>query len=291
MNRSDIYQQRRKRRSLIDKAAPHVRPAAIVTAIVLVVTCSLIAIGQKCRVAPAPQMQTAPQELMTVAIAPGVPSMLVSYKGFDVYFNPVMHIPNAVAWYLTAERAAGTVPRISRFNPDPTVLGCPTLADYRGSGFDRGHMAPAGDMKWDSTAMVESHYLTNMCPQDHSCNSGRWKTIEEMTRRWAARDSLLVIVAGPVITDIMPRKIGRDVAVPERFFKVILAPAANPPRAIGFIVPNTFTPDGVEALAHSVDEIESVTGYDFFAALPDSIENIVEAQADFRRWNRKQSRR
>lgn len=287
MNNSETYRRRRARRPLLHRISSPVRMASAVVAVALVLGCSLLALGQKFRVTPLPEQQQTPQALMATAIKPGVPSMPLKYKGFDVYFNPVKHIPNAVAWYLTAERAQGTVPRINKFNADPTVIGCATLADYRRSGFDRGHMAPAGDMKWDSTAMIESHYLTNMCPQDHAANAGRWKTVEEMTRRWAVRDSLLIIVAGPVITDLMPRTIGDGVAVPERFFKVILAPAANPPRAIGFIMPNAYTPDGVEALVHTVDQIETITGYDFFSALPDDVENRVEARADFRTWNRR----
>ena len=291
MNKSDTYNKRRSRRSLIHKAAPHVRPALTAAAIILLICCSLIAFGKALRTSPAPAMHTSAQELMHTVIPSGQASIPLKYKGFDISFNPLLHIPNTVAWYLTAERTQGQVARTNRFNTDPAVIGCATTADYRHSGYDRGHMAPAGDMKWDSTAMLESHYLTNICPQDHSCNSGRWKTIEEMTRRWAKRDSLLVIVAGPVLTDILPRKIGNDVAVPERFFKVIIAPQANPPRAIGFIVPNTYIPDGLETLVRTVDQVETVTGYDFFSALPDTIENAIESTADFRAWNRNPRRR
>lgn len=80
------------------------------------------------------------------------------------------------------------------------------------------------------------------------------------------RDSAIVIVCGPILTDEITRAIGPgNVSVPERFFKVVLAPYANPPRAIGFIMNNGHVPGGMQAAAVSVDEVESATGYDFFA--------------------------
>ena len=149
-------------------------------------------------------------------------------------------------------------------------------------------MAPAGDMKWSRQAMLDSHYLTNICPQTHQLNGGRWSTLEMKCREWARRDSLIIIVAGPVLSDELPRAIGdSQVSVPERFFKVILAPFANPPRAIGFIMPNSANIDGLETLTMPVDRVEQITGLDFFASLPDSIENQIESRTNFRDWNRR----
>lgn len=132
--------------------------------------------------------------------------------------------------------------------------------------------------------MYDSHALTNMCPQENSVNTGRWNTIEKLERKWAIQDSVLIIIAGPVLTDEITRKIGNDVSVPERFFKVILAPYSNPPRAIGFLVPNYQTQEGAQQLAVSVDEVEAATGYDFFSTLPDEIESKVESTFNFNQW-------
>ena len=228
------------------------------------------------------------KDLERVVIPDETPEIIKEYTGLVVSFNPAHHIPNYVVWELTETEAQGTEPRSSKFKVDPDVLGCPTLEDYRNSGFDRGHMAPAGDMKWSAQAMLDSHYLTNMCPQDRSINSGRWSTLESKCRQWALRDSSLIIVSGPILSDELTRAIGRtQVSVPERFFKVILAPYANPPRAIGFIVPNSPTSDGVESMAVSVDRVEEITGFDFFSALPDDVENTIEAQTNYRDWNRR----
>lgn len=214
--------------------------------------------------------------------------MLRDYEGFTVSFNTAHHQPNYVAWELTAEEASGQLPREGKFRKDDNVLGSATSDDYRNSGYDRGHMAPAGDLKWSRKAMEDSHYMTNISPQTHALNGGRWSTLEKKCRTWAARDSSLIIICGPVLSDELSRTIGETgVSVPERFFKVILAPYTNPPAAIGFIMPNSESIAGLEQLATSVDRVEQITGFDFFECLPDSIEDAVEAQCNFRYWNRK----
>lgn len=215
------------------------------------------------------------------------PEQRVHYSGMEVSFNPEAHIPNWVAWELTADETAGSQPRHNRFEADPAVRGCATPDDYRYSGYDRGHMAPAADMKWSEKAMRESFLLTNICPQTHKLNSGSWKKLEEKCRVWATADSAVYIVCGPVLTDEITERIGAsEVAVPRRFFKVIIAPYADPPRGIGFIMPNAAVPGGMQQAACSIDEVEAVTGMDFFSALPDSLENLIESQANFHQWSR-----
>ena len=227
-------------------------------------------------------------DLEYVAVADTLPAQIVRYTGFTVSFNPELHIPNYVVWELTADEAEGRARRVSNFQVDNSVRGCASLADYRRSGFDRGHMAPAGDMKWSEQAMNDCHYLTNMAPQVNALNSGAWSTLEANCRRWALRDSAIVIVCGPVLTDKLTRTIGEsEVVVPERFYKVVLAPYANPPRGIGFLMPNAKVRGGVQTTAVSIDEVERVTGYDFFSALPDEVETEVESQCNYPLWQRK----
>lgn len=209
----------------------------------------------------------------------------LSYPGFNVAFSNSHHQPAYAAWILTGEQTNGTHKRANNFRPDPAVANSPQLDDYRNSGFDKGHMAPSGDMKHDFDAQSASFFLTNMSPQKHELNNGAWKKLEEKCRQWAVRDSALVIVCGPVLTDHLTRHIGAShITVPDRYFKVVLAPYANPPRAIGFIMPNGYVPGGMQQCAMSVDDVERITGYDFFAALPDSIENIIEQQSKLSTW-------
>lgn len=287
-NRGKTYASRRKKRPAKSKF-----PKSFIILLALVILClgavyTLSGADKPSQSSASTAEISTAQELEKVIIPDETPSIIKEYTGFTVNFNPSWHVPNYVAWELTGAEADGSEPRNSKFRADPDVLGSPTLDDYRNSGFDRGHMAPAGDMKWSREAMADSHYLTNMCPQDHSINGGRWSTLESKCRQWAKRDSAIVIVSGPILTDEITNTIGASrVAVPERFFKVLLSPYTVPIRAIGFIIPNYPTPDGIEQMAVSVDRVEEITGFDFFSSLPDDIENDVESKANFRDWNRR----
>ena len=215
-----------------------------------------------------------------------IPSQIVNYEGMILSFNKDLHIPNWVAWELTATEVSGTFPRDDNFRGDDNVIGSAEKWDYSYSGYDRGHMAPAGDMKWSAKAMDESFYMTNMCPQAKSLNTGAWKRLEEKCRQWAEIDSAIIVICGPIVTDPINEYIGDSkVAVPQRFFKVILSPYIENPRGIGFIMPNAKVPGGMQAAAVSIDEVERVTGYDFFSSLPDEIENDVESQCKFHYWS------
>lgn len=234
---------------------------------------------------PIPTDSLADSLYLNVIIPPNTDSRLISYPGFNVSFNRTHHQPNYSAWILTRQHADGPNSRSNKFATDFSIDGCATLDDYRNSGYDRGHMAPAGDMKWSSDAMQSSFLLTNISPQAKRLNQGAWKKLEEKTRQWAQRDSVLIIVCGPILTDRITKTIGDShVSVPARYFKAILAPYTDPPRAIAFIMNNGYIVGGIQAAAVSVDQAEAITGFDFFSALPDSIENKIESQYSFSQW-------
>ncbi len=236
---------------------------------------------------PAATATISESNLLDVIIPTDVENLMLYYEGFNVAFNPAMHQPNYSAWQLTSDRIDGEFSRKDvEFQADENVAGCATLQDYKRSGFDRGHMAPAADMKWSKQAMADCHYLTNMCPQDQRLNSGAWATIEKSCRKWAQKYGTLYIIAGPVLSDRLTRSIGlTPVPVPERFFKVIVAPEANPPMGIAFLMPNGFISGGAQETVTTIDQIEAITGFDFFSALPDDIENNVEQQHTMAAWN------
>lgn len=225
--------------------------------------------------------------LTTVLMPESIPSQIKEYTGYTVSFNPQTHCPNWVAWELTADETRGVEPRAKRFWTDTDIDGCAQTSDYRNTGFDRGHMAPAGDMKWSNEAMNDCFSLANICPQTKSLNSGTWGKLEEKCRKRAQADSVVIIVCGPVPGEEPSAHIGlTGVAVPQRFFKVILSPTTTPPMAIGFIMPNGYVKGGMQGVAVSVDSVETLTGYDFFSPLPDDIEDRVEAQCNFPKWSR-----
>ena len=123
-------------------------------------------------VGPTGVENVASTELMSVEMPDSVASNQIDYLGYTVSFNPRLHIPNWVAWELTREETMGKTPRYDKFSSDANVAGCAETYDYLYSGYDRGHMAPAADMKWSKDAMMESFYLTNICPQARELNRG-----------------------------------------------------------------------------------------------------------------------
>ena len=217
----------------------------------------------------------------------GVPSLLLHREGYTASYNMDTKTPNWVAWYLTDSHTGGKVKRSGiTFHadedvPEPRV----DTYDYMRSGFDRGHMCPAGDNRWSQLAMEQSFLMTNVCPQNPALNSGLWNTIEVQCREWAKRYGDVYIVCGPIYFNQKHKTIGMNkVQVPEAFFKVVLCMDGEP-KAIGFICRN------VSAKGHkkidyvnSVDEVERITGINFFPKLPDDIEQRVERYADYSEW-------
>ncbi|MCR5711204.1 MAG: DNA/RNA non-specific endonuclease [Prevotella sp.] len=206
-------------------------------------------------------------------------------KTYTLSYNKETKLPNWVAWHLTSEHVNGNLPRDNNYYEDENVPSPrATNDDYRGSGWSRGHMCPAGDNKWDSEAMRESNLLTNICPQHASLNSGLWNVIERDCREWAKKYGEIYIVCGPVFLNKEHETIGKNkVVVPEAFFKVILR--LNPqPAAIGFVVRNNEGKKKRDQYINTVDDVERITGIDFFPALPDSIENVVETYANLKDW-------
>lgn len=216
------------------------------------------------------------------------PELLLQRRGYTVSYNRDLKIPNWVAWELTPEKLVERESRTDKFLPDPDLpeAEAVTTDDYKGASMDRGHMCPAGDNRWHWKAMQESFYMTNICPQDHNLNRGDWKELEEACRRWAQKEGRIYIVCGPILYKQKHRTIGKQhkVTVPEAFFKVVLCADSRPPRAIGFIYKNASGNRPLNSYVNSVDEVERITGIDFFPALPDKIEKKVEVEYDLKAW-------
>ena len=215
------------------------------------------------------------------------PCQIIEHIGYTVCYNSQWHIPNWVAYELTDAETKGVVPRKGNdfFTNDPEVVGdFITHSDYSGSGFDRGHMAPAGDMKWSQQAMAESFYMSNMCPQNHDLNDGDWKILEERIRKWAGQCGSVYVICGPLVSE-HAQTIGRKkIVAPEGFFKVLLKNTPNGYETIGFVFQNEGGHNPLSSYVVSVDEIEAMTDIDFFQILPDEIENAVEGTYNLRVW-------
>lgn len=162
----------------------------------------------------------------------------------------------------------------------------PRPEDYTGSGYDRGHMVPAGDMSWSLYGLEDTFYMSNICPQTPLCNRGVWKQLEQWVRDNAKLEKELWVVSGPIFsTNAVQKTIGKhcNVTVPEAFFKVVYD-ATEPVKALGFIVPNEGCTNALDWYTVTVDDVEKRTNMKFFELVAP---NLQPDKTDFHPslWN------
>ena len=210
---------------------------------------------------------------------------LLEKTGYVSYFNYARNTPDWVAWELTAKEAKGYLDRKGYdFMPDQRLPKIHQVEsyDYTGSGYDRGHMCPAGDMKWDKYALRDCFFMSNICPQTHELNLHSWERLESVCRIWASKWGSVYIICGPVYKKKVPEYIGREhrVAVPDGFFKVVATLQPGHEKGIAFYYDNSDVRQPMNKAVRTIDEIEKLTKFDFFSELPDDIENRIEAKRD-----------
>ncbi|MBQ9556845.1 MAG: DNA/RNA non-specific endonuclease [Muribaculaceae bacterium] len=234
---------------------------------------------------PVPLSEGGRDSLMTVGTPHGMSDTLLNYgEAFAVHFNSERGIANCAAYELVSNELNGTAERRNEFIPDPGVKGCPTPADYAGSGMDRGHLVPAADLKWSPDAMRQSFLMTNIAPMHKALNEGGWAKLEEKVREWTARDSALLVFTGPVVSEGDTTLASGRVTVPSAYYKVIVAPCVSPRRAIAFIYPNGHSGGRLRQYAVSVDEVERRTGLNFFPTLSDEEQQQLESRVSLDLW-------
>jgi len=207
-------------------------------------------------------------------------------KNYVVSYNRETKCPNWVLWELTREHADGNIKRPDyAFHEDMEVPSPRAeLVDYRGSGYDRGHMCPAGDNKWDEDAMYESFLMTNMCPQNQQLNSGLWNQIEMQCRYWAKKYEKLYIICGPIFLRGEHQTIGPNrVMVPEAFFKAVIC-LEGEPKGIAFVCRNTKGDRKKDYYVNTIRQVERITGYCLFPNLDEDIAEQVKDYADINEW-------
>ena len=216
---------------------------------------------------------------------------VISHTGFSFLYNETHEQSDWVAYELTESETNKIYERTNDFIPDPLVIsGTANNADYQGSGFDRGHLAPASDMGWSEVTMKESFYFSNMSPQVPSFNRGIWKKLEELVRVWAIENQSVYVVTGPVLSSIK-NTIGKNkVSVPNFFYKVVLDYNSPEVKGIGFIMPNVASGEPLEHFAVSIDSVEVVSGIDFFPLLQDDQEKEIEKNLCTSCWSWKSSK-
>lgn len=211
----------------------------------------------------------------------------IKYEGYEVSYDESRHIPRYVAYCLKAEEVVeGPKPKGFQFQQDVDCgMAQADAWDYKGSGWSRGHMAPAADFKWSLKAYGDTFYYTNCCPQDQSMNNGSWNVMENHVRRLARKYGQVYVVTGPVVGTNMFGKIGEhQVVVPDGFFKALLVYRDNKFYAIGFYMENVPEKQSLRNTYVTIDELEKLTGFDFFPFLEDNVENSIEAEVNTSVW-------
>jgi endonuclease G len=205
-------------------------------------------------------------------------------------YNSARKIPNWVSWELNSSYL-GSAARQDDYRTDSTLpAGMPqaTLADFSGSGWDRGHLCPSGDRTKTTAANSQTFILSNMVPQSQDSNGGPWAALETYSRSLAADNELFVIAGGAFSGGA--QTIGNGVEIPDDMFKVVVVlddagqPVTTATRVIGVLIPNddsAISPgDSWRQFRISVDDIEELTGLDFLSAVDPAVQAVIESRVD-----------
>jgi endonuclease G len=157
--------------------------------------------------------------------------------------------------------------------------------NYKKSGFDKGHLCPAGDRSFSKDAYDETFYTSNISPQKHNFNSGIWNTLEQKVRYWATKYETVYVVTGGILERDLPTIGTEKVAVPKEFYKVLYCKTGKKHRMIAFVLPAENSKKALYEFVVSVDDLELKTGIDFFPKLEDKIETVLEKNRDYKYWS------
>lgn len=209
---------------------------------------------------------------------------VITHRYYSLSYNEYHEQANWVHYKLRKALILGSAKRTDNFRDDSNVsTKSASPYDYKGSGYDRGHLAPAGDMKINSVAMSESFFMSNISPQTPSFNRGGWKKLESLIRMWG-RNKVSYITTAGILNFNSFKKIGNNqVSVPNQFYKVVYIPSDN--KMIAFLMPNKKIEGSLKSYVVSVDKVEKITGIDFHHKLEDELENKLESKSDVNDWD------
>lgn len=208
---------------------------------------------------------------------------MINHKYYSLSYAEEYENAYWVFYKINKDFIDGTAKRNNYFMTDSLVsTGSATFYDYKGSGYDKGHLCPAAAMKLNQEAMDETFYMSNMSPQHPQFNQLKWRELEEQVRDWINDSTELYVVSGPIFTEIIEYVGENQVAVPGAYYKVIWD---GDKRMIGFIMPNEKCEKPLQDYVVSVDSIEEITHINFFSKIPNRIEKVIEKNVNIEAWN------
>ncbi|MDC6351236.1 DNA/RNA non-specific endonuclease [Zeaxanthinibacter sp. PT1] len=171
------------------------------------------------------------------------------------------------------------------FEEDPFVrTKSADWRNYKGSGYDRGHLCPAGDRRFSEQAYNETFYTSNISPQDREFNAGLWNRLEQQVRRWSKEKGSLYIITGGVLERGLPGIGDEDVSVPRYFYKLVITGQEHKPKVLAFLMPNRESDRPLRHFLVPIDSIEEMTGINFLGQLPESLQDQLEAVVNADDW-------
>ncbi|MEO0526034.1 MAG: DNA/RNA non-specific endonuclease [Bacteroidota bacterium] len=211
--------------------------------------------------------------------------VIVEHTNYSLSYNETYEQAEWVAYALKKNHLTNDDRKRPYFIEDPKVrTKSADWRNYRGSGYDRGHLCPAGDRRFSEYAYKETFYTSNISPQNNDFNAGIWNRLEQKVRYWAKKyDNLFVITAG-VLEKGLSTIGDEDVAVPEYYYKIVFVGNLDNPRMLGFLMPHKESTAPLQNFVVPIDEIEHMTGIDFFGYLPDSLEKKLESTVNLKGW-------
>ena len=218
---------------------------------------------------------------------PGPSDTLIEREGYALGYIEKHEQPAWVQYVLTADEVSrAMVNRSDDFRADPYVpTGSATPQDYTRSGYDRGHLAPAADMAYSARTMSESFYMSNMSPQAPQFNRGIWSKLEKLVRHFATREKRIVVVTGPILSAEKAITIGANkVSVPQYYYKAIYD-TTPPEKMIAFVMPNEGSNADLRTFVVTVDDVEVMTGLDFFSLVPQPLQEQLESSINISAWD------
>jgi len=207
----------------------------------------------------------------------------VAHTYYTISYSEADKLAEWVAYSLSPMLINGTQKRTSKFMADPMIKDAVRPSSYSKSGYDRGHLCPAADMKLNLVSMNESFYMSNMSPQTPSFNRGIWAKLEDKVRDWALQKNGLYVVTGPLLNKSCG-VVSKSITVPCAYYKIVFKQTKAGFEAIAFLLPNAGSAGSLLEFVVSIDYLETLTGIDFFASLPDNQEAKFESIVLTNNW-------
>ncbi len=212
---------------------------------------------------------------------------VINHRFYSLSYHENYENPEWVAYTLTPSQISRYKRKRPWFKRDPFVKTLsPGYKNYYPNGYEKGHLVPAADRQFSKYAFNETFLTSNVSPMSHKFNSGIWNDLEKQVRYWSKHKGKLYIVTGGILSPDLPRIGYEKVAVPKYFYKIVLAnPQTSKPELIAFLIPQNYKETDLKKYLIPVDSLEKLTGIDFFPALPDAVENKIEAINQSGNWS------